>query len=459
MAVAAGSGWAAAAAGDEPCGSQGEWHVVSSPSPGETSNALRDIAALNAEFMWAVGRSHTWGTPAIPIALRWDGSAWASVPAPDTSLLGTSPELDAVAIAPNGDVWAVGNVNPPGPLNNKPLVMRWPAGGDVWDEVASVELLPQIVYPYAPRSGVPYCALALADDDVWVMGTAAGWGDASAVSIALALHWDGSEWTEIPPPIVSNRTHILQGVARVGDEIWAVGYRRDVAGPYLGVIYRWSAGDGTRNGPREGPRGGPRGGAWEVVPNPADDIIQSFLMDIVATGPNEVWVVGEQPGGALFMHYNGSSWTVVESPVDATTRIASVAAIAADGIWAVSAFTPNFYHYDGNQWSFIGNPPVDGATSVNRAGGLVAVGSCNVWSAGSWSDGTSSYTLLERLEPGAVPGNPADLNGDGVVDVLDLLILLDNWGTCQECGDCPADLNNDCAVDVLDLLLLLDAWR
>jgi hypothetical protein len=57
-----------------------------------------------------------------------------------------------------------------------------------------------------------------------------------------------------------------------------------------------------------------------------------------------------------------------------------------------------------------------------------------------------------------IAGNPADLNGDGVVDVLDLLILLDAWGVCADCGDCPADLNDDCSVDVLDLLFLLDNW-
>jgi spore coat protein A, manganese oxidase len=53
-----------------------------------------------------------------------------------------------------------------------------------------------------------------------------------------------------------------------------------------------------------------------------------------------------------------------------------------------------------------------------------------------------------------------DLNCDGVVDVLDLLIMLDNWGECEDCmpGACPADLNGDCAVDVLDLLILLDNW-
>lgn len=48
-----------------------------------------------------------------------------------------------------------------------------------------------------------------------------------------------------------------------------------------------------------------------------------------------------------------------------------------------------------------------------------------------------------------------DLNGDGSVDVLDLLALLAAWGACE---DCPADLNEDGLVDVLDMLMLLNAW-
>lgn len=49
----------------------------------------------------------------------------------------------------------------------------------------------------------------------------------------------------------------------------------------------------------------------------------------------------------------------------------------------------------------------------------------------------------------------ADLNCDGAVDVLDLLILLGSWGSCS---GCDADLNGDNVVDVLDLLILLGNW-
>ncbi|HRQ76636.1 MAG TPA: hypothetical protein PK098_12025 [Phycisphaerales bacterium] len=53
----------------------------------------------------------------------------------------------------------------------------------------------------------------------------------------------------------------------------------------------------------------------------------------------------------------------------------------------------------------------------------------------------------------------ADLNGDFIVDVLDLLILLSAWGlyTTTHCFGSP-DINNSDVVDVQDLLILLGAW-
>jgi len=49
--------------------------------------------------------------------------------------------------------------------------------------------------------------------------------------------------------------------------------------------------------------------------------------------------------------------------------------------------------------------------------------------------------------------NPADLNGDGVVDGADLAALLIQWGT-----NGPADLNNDGVVNGADLATLLTNW-
>lgn len=75
---------------------------------------------------------------------------------------------------------------------------------------------------------------------------------------------------------------------------------------------------------------------------------------------------------------------------------------------------------------------------------------------GGWSQfGPSLEITLSDVGGG---GEPGDLNGDGVVDVSDLLILLSQWGACADPRDCPADLNDDGVVNTSDLLLLLGNW-
>ena len=58
--------------------------------------------------------------------------------------------------------------------------------------------------------------------------------------------------------------------------------------------------------------------------------------------------------------------------------------------------------------------------------------------------------LLNITEPAGTPG---DINGDGVVNALDLIDLLLALGT--QCSGCPADINGDGIVNALDLIDLL----
>ncbi|MHC4966816.1 MAG: hypothetical protein ACYTGE_18160, partial [Planctomycetota bacterium] len=50
---------------------------------------------------------------------------------------------------------------------------------------------------------------------------------------------------------------------------------------------------------------------------------------------------------------------------------------------------------------------------------------------------------------------PWDLNGNGHVWAIDLLLLLMNWGPCE---GCPADFDGNGYVGVWDLLALLCHW-
>ncbi|MHC5015610.1 MAG: trypsin-like peptidase domain-containing protein [Planctomycetota bacterium] len=61
---------------------------------------------------------------------------------------------------------------------------------------------------------------------------------------------------------------------------------------------------------------------------------------------------------------------------------------------------------------------------------------------------------------GCVNDPPSDLNGDGIVDIADFLILLAEWGPCADpCPPlCLGDTDGDCTVGIVDFLLMLADW-
>jgi subtilisin family serine protease len=63
-----------------------------------------------------------------------------------------------------------------------------------------------------------------------------------------------------------------------------------------------------------------------------------------------------------------------------------------------------------------------------------------------------AQAALEQLQP---PVPDADINGDGVIDGEDLLLLLSVWGPCEGCAQ---DLDGDGVVEGSDLLEVLSQW-
>jgi len=52
--------------------------------------------------------------------------------------------------------------------------------------------------------------------------------------------------------------------------------------------------------------------------------------------------------------------------------------------------------------------------------------------------------------------HPADVDLDGLVDIIDLLQVLGQWGPCPR--ECPGDVDGDGEVGILDFLAVLSAW-
>jgi hypothetical protein len=69
-------------------------------------------------------------------------------------------------------------------------------------------------------------------------------------------------------------------------------------------------------------------------------------------------------------------------------------------------------------------------------------------------NGTFDTLIPQPPQPPTLIKNSADINGDGIVNVLDLSYMLGKWKTT----DTTADLNSDGIVNVLDLSRLLSSW-
>ena len=111
---------------------------------------------------------------------------------------------------------------------------------------------------------------------------------------------------------------------------------------------------------------------------------------------------------------------------------------------------------------------IDGGGGECVGGPFSLRGTIGQHDAGAMSGG--EFTLAGGFWAGSPdgPDTPmcaADINDDGVVDGIDLGILLGNWsippgspGCGGTLGDCASDLNTDGLVDGLDLGIVLASW-
>jgi hypothetical protein len=70
-----------------------------------------------------------------------------------------------------------------------------------------------------------------------------------------------------------------------------------------------------------------------------------------------------------------------------------------------------------------------------------------------------AQSAMNQQCPYFCPPCPADINGNGVIDVDDLLAVINSWGPCV---GCPADIapppNGDGSINVDDLLEVINSW-
>jgi len=136
----------------------------------------------------------------------------------------------------------------------------------------------------------------------------------------------------------------------------------------------------------------------------------------------------------------------------------------------VAAFPPNFNEWESDVFAVSGDATLGGSLEVQIVvGGTPPLGtSFEIVTAASVTGEFDTLIApplccdrgwlvvyegnVVRLEVRVIP--PGDLNGDFVVNVLDLIIMLLDFGDCPPA--CPSDVNGDGTVGVLDLIILLE---
>lgn len=413
-----------------PCGA---FESVPTPGQGAPGKMLSAIAARNSAG-FALGRFYPTGSGAFtPILYRFNGQAWIDQGIPGLANLGTDPVLMSAAMSPatGTDAWIVGYVTTPPTTNVMPVLARWRNGA--FDRVESPTLRPMTEYPFGPRGGLAYDVFVLAQDDVWAVGQANGFGDAVTSTVAMALHFNGSHWEDVPTPIVANRTHTFDAVsASAPNNVWAVGTSRNIAGPYLGFIQRWD------------------GSSWSVVQHPALSIPWSQFHEVLALSPSEVWVAGAiNYTDPLLYRWNGSSWHTM--PLPAGNGVIALAGTGPNDIWATTTGSVvSIFHWDGSSWAEVQNPPPP-AGMIDSRRAISVAGPCDVWTAGSQMNVNGFFgTFIEHLVP--TPACSGDWNHSGNLDSQDFF----DFVTAFFAG--AADFNADGATNSQDFFDFLGAF-
>lgn len=198
--------------------------------------------------------------------------------------------------------------------------------------------------PPAAQNAIIRDITSIAADDAWAVGD--WWGTVNGVvqNFAMTMHWDGTKWSLVstpqPAPCADCRNLALYGVDALGpDDVWAAGGQtKQAPDGFVGthiLVMHWN------------------GTAWRVMDTPVQvGASGDLIWRVTALAPNDVWFFGEniynpqlRLGLAIAMHWDGSRFEFTDVPIvnfvgsgsTSNNSLHAGSALAPDNIWAVGA--------------------------------------------------------------------------------------------------------------------------
>lgn len=349
----------------------GVWNQVTSPNVGTSYNTLNGVAAISAHNVWAVG-AYGNGNGSFTLVEHWTGTQWQVVTSPNVKGSLSDSLSGIVAITAN-NIWEVGSYNNSA-NNSQTLIEHWNGSG--WSIVSSPNVS-SVANSLAAIS-------AVSATDMWAVGSVSG----NSGFQMLVEHWNGTKWSIVS----SSGTGQLAGVAAIAsNSVWAVGSVSGTNGIQT-LIEHWN------------------GHAWSFVSSSGPGLAINSLNGVAAISMSNIWAVGEDTNSSapsaefnpLIEHWNGSKWSIVNSPLQGTSdSLNAIAAISSNNIWTVGdyrsgidptgPYTSLIEHWNGSTWKVVTSPSPGSVVSDLAAAARVPA-TTSVWAVGYTQD-TNSQTF------------------------------------------------------------------
>ena len=296
---------------------------------------LSSIYMVSASEGWAVGSSFLGPGQRDTIILHYTGGQWKQVKGvPDNAQLqASSTTLSQIAMVSPTEGWAVGNTETKTTQAPSGIILHYRGGRWTVQQMIAGGYLNSLALP--------------SSSDGWAVGGIVP-NAQSFPSQSLLLHYTGQTWTAVQAP----GQELLSITMTSHTDGWIIGSTNGQRA--LGdLLLRYN------------------GDAWSQTSLPPS---LSDVSHISPLSPTDVWAVGfaGAAGGArnaqvrfsgggqtAFVHYDGKTWTGVQTPIAGQqASIDSLYMDAANDGWAVGYVitAPNaskmiYLHYTGGQWT------------------------------------------------------------------------------------------------------------
>lgn len=254
-------------------------------------------------------------------------SPWEYVPSPPED---SAYLWDVRPVDGANDVWAVGHTKEyynQFSYDRHSLAIHW--DGSQWTQVPSPS---PGVYDGGGTDVDMYDVDGVASDDAWAVGTykIQHPGDGFIGFQTFAMHWDGSDWSHVPTPVTPvgmSGAGLYSVVTIDSDHAYAAGY---IVDPVPGDQVDWIGYALHWDG-----------SDWTALPHPPTPGRRNEIRDIAAVTENEIILIGGHSGDSYgaedipyVLRWDGSDWTLEDVPVPAGQNfLESVTVIAPDDIW------------------------------------------------------------------------------------------------------------------------------